>query len=138
MKLLKIMRWIIFAVFIMIVSYFAYVLYVLYNTPLLLAEDYSTIYIEQGDIVDAEIMRNPTEEFHNLTRLDTQTREELAEYMEENNLKLAEGKQEFRIEYKEYTCRQLVKGGKWINALIEGEWINEKKISGFEFEKIKT
>ena len=136
MKIFKIAGWLLLIAIAVCIVYIATTVFLICDMPLLLAEDYATIYVDQSDAVDAVIMRNPTEKFRNLSSLDAELREEVAKHMEKNRLKLKEGKHKFRIYYTDGKCRRYARDGEWENALIEGEWIKGRKISGFEFAKI--
>lgn len=63
------------------------------------AKDYVDIYVEIGDIVDCGEMRKPSEKYKALGLIRGDARLAYADYMEENNLKLSEGKQKvYRME----------------------------------------
>lgn len=58
-------------------------------------KDYAEIYIDEGDTVDYLVIINPPDKYSQLLQIDMETREELAQYMKENNYKIKSGKHEF-------------------------------------------
>lgn len=113
-----------------------FIIYQFLSVPLILASDYSQIYVEETDVIDYNIMRNPSQKYSVLLQLSDDLRYEISEYMKTNNYKLRSGEHNFRIQYTDSSCRKFAKDKKWINALIYGEYVNGKRLSGFMFEKI--
>ena len=60
-----------------------------------LAKNYAEVEVAQGDIVDYKVFLNPGEKYDILSLIDKPIRDEIAEYMKINCLKLAEGVHSF-------------------------------------------
>lgn len=58
-------------------------------------KDYSVMYVDDEDVVDALAMVEPPEKYSQLLQIDVETRKLIAEHMKMNNYKLKPGKQEF-------------------------------------------
>ncbi|WP_173275731.1 hypothetical protein [Paenibacillus sp. NEAU-GSW1] len=62
------------------------------NTEVIATKDFSTVIVEENELVDYKYFLSPEGELNNL---DLDMRINIADYMKENNYKLAEGKHEF-------------------------------------------
>lgn len=71
------------------------ILCMLNNITVRQTKDYAVMYVDAEDIVDAKVMISPPEKYLQLLQIDFEMRKQVAEYMENNNLKLKPGKQEF-------------------------------------------
>ena len=69
-------------------------------------KNYYSFIVEQGDIVDYSVFMRPFGEYHKLNAIDYETREKIAQYMRNNNLKLSEGEQYF--DRLDYTYEELI------------------------------
>lgn len=70
-------------------------IYKLNNTTIRQTKDYTTIYVEVEDVIDADAMISPPEKYSQLLQIDIEIRSNIAAYMKKNNLKLKNGKQKF-------------------------------------------
>ena len=86
------MIWIIVSIVFLIV---AVLLYQLSNIDIRQTKDYAEMYVEEGDIIDCQVMITPPEKYSQLLQIDYEMRNEVSEYMRKNNFKLKSGKQEF-------------------------------------------
>lgn len=94
----KIIKQIGLVLLVLIGAYVIYLIvsfYVFLNTPIRSTKDFTTMYVEDGDVIDAEVMLSPPEKYSQLLEIDIDMRKKVAEYMKENNYKLKCGKQEF-------------------------------------------
>lgn len=89
--------------------------YRLDNLSIRQTKDYAIIYVDEDDVIDSNAMISPPEKYSQLLQIDINTREKVAEYMQENNFKLKSGKQDF------------IRNNPSVDELING---------GFEFEEI--
>ncbi len=100
---------------IIIVTVVVIVVYNLSNTQIRQTKDYATMYVENEDLVDGDVMISPPEKYSQLLQIDVEMRKKVAKYMKNNNYKLKPGQQEF------------VRNNPTFKELID---------DGFEFEKI--
>lgn len=89
--------------------------YRLDNLSIRQTKDYAIMYVDEDDVIDSNAMISPPEKYSQLLQIDINTREKVAEYMQENNFKLKSGKQDF------------IRNNPSVDELING---------GFEFEEI--
>ncbi len=93
-------------IFVALSLYTAYTIYYFSNIEWKSDKNYYSFIVEADDIVDANVFRSPSEEYSKLTVIDPDTRERIAQYMEENNLKLKPGEQCF--DRLDYTYNELI------------------------------
>lgn len=89
-----------------IVAYFAAPIYQhlwpvfkLLTSPINDANDYYQIEVYEGDVIDYTCFLHPEGKYQVLETIDVKTREQIARYMKDNNLKLALGTHEFNYVY---------------------------------------
>ena len=87
-----------------------FITYQFLSVPLILASDYSQIYVEETDVIDYNIMRNPSQKYSVLLQLSDDLRYEISEYMKTNNYKLRSGEHNFRIQYTDSSLKRTLKG----------------------------
>lgn len=82
-------------IFLALLFYTIYLIHYANNTQVKMDKHYNKIFIENSEVVDYKIFRTPTDKYSVLKQIDSNVRLKISNYMEINNLKLAEGEHQF-------------------------------------------
>ena len=82
-------------------------LYLASKVPIRAEKNYAIIVVSEGEIADYTVFIQPKGKYKRLAELDIKVQYRIANYMRENNLKLAEGQQKF-CALRDATFKELI------------------------------